>query len=137
MRYLPRDADVAAGRLLSASSPRLIMKAPMAAVDVVATGMRALWNHRLTARLAGPVRTQVSFLVAADDGDQWVVSLDDHEGAYAYPSKDEALRAACTAAEAMHRRHHTPAVVRLSSEGRVRDVVAFRGKGRKTRARSQ
>ena len=112
MKSTQSDVGAAAARLFAAAAPALFARHPLSAVA---------GTVRLAARqqaVPTPERDASAgrfwYYVAPQAGsDAWAVLFDGQPRSYDYESQQEALKAACRAAEAMHRRHDAAAGVRV------------------------
>jgi hypothetical protein len=113
MKSSQRDVGAAAARLFSAAAPLLFSRHPLSAV---ASTVRLAMREQA---VPTPASTDLGagrfwYYVAPQAGsDAWAVLFEGQPRSYGYEAQDEALKAACRAAEAMFRRHHTAAGVRV------------------------
>ena len=113
MKSSQRDVGAAAVRLFSAAAPLLFSRHPMSAV---ANTVRLAQRQQAVPApaLADPSTGRFWYYVAPQaGGDAWAVLFEGQPRSYGYEAQDEALKAACRAAEAMYRRHQTAAGVRV------------------------
>ena len=113
MKSSQRDVGAAAARLFSAAAPLLFSRHPLSAV--ASTVRLATRQQAMPASAMADVGSgRFWYYVAPQAGSHaWAVMFEGQPRSYGYEALEEALKAACRAAEAMYRRHHTAAGVRV------------------------
>lgn len=124
MKSSQRDVGAAAARLFAAAAPVLFARHPLSAV--AGTVRRATRQQAVPAPELDPSAGRFWYYVAPQAGsDAWAVLFEGQPRSYDYESQQEALKAACRAAEAMHRRHDAAAGVRVRIGDDWLDAVKF------------
>ena len=124
MKSSQRDVGAAAARLFSAAAPLLFSRHPLSAV--ASTARQAARPQAVPTAVPDTGTGRFWYYVAPQvGGDAWAVLFEGQPRTYGYDVQDEALKAACRAAEAMHRRHQTAAGVRVRVGEDWREAVKF------------
>jgi hypothetical protein len=124
MKSSQKVGGAAAARWFSAAAPALFTRHPLSAV--ASTVSRRAARGTALAPAADTASSRLWFYVAPDAEDAaWAVMFDGPSQPFGYESQEDALTAACLAAEVMHRRHGTAAGVRLRAGSGWLDAVKF------------
>ena len=114
MKSTQKGADGVAVKRFGVAMPALFPHSPLSTAGIAVS----CDSDAVTARFW-------YYVVPGIDGAAWRVMFEGQSQVYPYDSRSEAIKAACRAADAMHRKLHTPAGVRVRVGDDWREAVRF------------